>query len=77
MQRQCSTYPTTLYHLNYGTYASPTLDQRIQVLRNLSSCNISDLDSQKIPEDKIPVAYIAGLNEKERYIMSASQPHMS
>jgi hypothetical protein len=45
---------------------SPTLDQRIQALRNLPSSNISDLASQKISEDKIPVEYIAGLNEKER-----------
>ena len=45
---------------------SPTLDQHIQALRNLPSCDISDLASQKIPEDKIPVEYIAGLNKKER-----------
>ena len=48
------------------TGRSPTLDQRIQVLRNLPSRDISDLASQKIPEDKIPVEYISGLNEKER-----------
>ena len=32
----------------------------------MSSCDISDLASQKIPEDKIPVEYITGLKEKER-----------
>lgn len=47
---------------------TPTLDQRLQVLRNLSSRNISDLASQKIPEDKVPVAYLAGLNEKEHIL---------
>ena len=47
---------------------TPTLDQRLQVLRNLSSRNISDLASQKIPEDKVPVTYLAGLNEKEHIL---------
>ena len=42
-----------------GAYQAPTLDERIQVLKNLSSRNNSELASQKIPEDKVPVAYIA------------------
>jgi hypothetical protein len=46
----------------------PGLEQRIQVLRNLPWRDISDLASQEIPEDKIPVAYLAGLNEKDRIL---------
>ena len=47
---------------------APTLDQRIQVLRNLPWRNISDLASREIPEDRIPVAYLARLNEKDRIL---------
>ena len=46
----------------------PTLGQRIQVLRNLPWRDISDLASREIPEDKIPVAYLAELNEKDRIL---------
>ena len=51
----------------------PTLNQHIQVprTRNLPWRDISDLASaasREIPEDKIPVAYLAGLNEKDRVL---------
>lgn len=42
---------------------SLTLDQRMHILRTLASRDISDPASQNIPEDKLPVAYLAGLNE--------------
>jgi hypothetical protein len=47
---------------------SPTLDQRIQILRTLPSRDISDLASRNIPEDKLPVTYLAGLNEKDKIL---------
>lgn len=46
----------------------PSLDQSIHILRTLAARDISDLASQKNPEDKLPVAYLAGLNEKDRIL---------
>jgi hypothetical protein len=46
----------------------PTLDERLHVLRTLPSRDIAELATQVIPEDKVPVAYLADLNEKDRIL---------
>jgi hypothetical protein len=45
-----------------------TLDERLHVLRTLPSRDIAELARRVIPEDQVPVAYLADLSEKDRIL---------